>query len=516
MRTSTLLLALLIACGDGAPDGADAGSPTDAGPATAPDAGPSRDDAGPVGAPDSGPPTCGNSALDPGEACDPTAGGEASCASVGMLRGFGRCTERCEVEALHCYSPTCGDGVVDPGEDCDDGDLDDGDGCARNCRSTAGFEAFDREIRALMTDYGIPGGAVAVTYQGRLVHARGYGAMDESGSVPTDEAALFRIASLSKPITSVALHRLFEMGALTADARVLDVLDVDRPAGMDPRWDDITIAHLMQHRGGFDSDESWDPLFHNREIAEAMGEPGPAEPRTILAHQMGQPLDFTPGDGYAYSNLGYMILGLVVEEVTGEPYEAWVREHVLSPMGIRRMRSGRSRVTERAPGEVFYHPREDRSPSVSVFPGEGEVPHPDGGFYIESMAALGGWIASAPDLARFLVHVDGFATVPDLLSSSTTEAMTARAPDSPWGDDLWYANGWYVQPLRGGGEVWSHQGVLSGTRAMIVRYPDGRGWLALFNKWPPGDFSRDMSLALSRAVGSVRSWPAYDLFDYYP
>jgi len=141
---------------------------------------------------------------------------------------------------------------------------------------------------------------------------------------------------------------------------------------------------------------------------------------------------------------------------------------------------------------------------------------PAGGFYVAGMPSMGGWTASVIDLARFLVHVDGDPSVPDLLSEATTAAMVAPPPDNgAWTSTLWYARGWYVQPVRGG-QLWSHNGVLSGTNATMMRDPSGLSWVAVFNKWPNGGFLADASQRLYEAVRAVPAWPDHDLFEIYP
>lgn len=387
-------------------------------------------------------------------------------------------------------------------------------GCERDAEGSdpdRPFGAVDDAVEALLSRYDVPGAAVAIVDRGRLVHLRGYGTADAAQTVPTADDALFRIASVSKTITAVALHRLFEQGHAHPDDRLLPLLGLDAPG--DARWARVTLDDLLRHRGGLDRDLSGDIVFDNRIIAEALGLDRPAEAVDIARYALARPLDFEPGARFAYSNTGYALLGLAIEGITDERYADYVMQSVLAPMGIERMQPARSRLDARHPDEVHYHPRPDRDLSVSVFPGGGLVPHPDGGFYIESMTALGGWVASAADLARLLVHVDGDDRVPDLLDRATREAMLAPLPDD--GERSWYARGWFVQPL-GGDALFYHQGILSGSRAFLFGEPDGRHWVALFNRWPRGDFSTDVVTELRSAIEAVDDWPARDLFEQAP
>jgi N-acyl-D-amino-acid deacylase len=369
----------------------------------------------------------------------------------------------------------------------------------------------------LMKKWGIPGGAIAVVKDGRLVLARGYGYSDATTKEPVAPDALFRIASVSKPITAVAVLQLAEQGKLDLDARAFAMLpDLTPPSGaaVDSRLANITIRQLLSHLGGWDRDRSFDPMFRASEIAQAMGTASPASVESVIRYMRGQPLDFTPGDRYAYSNFGYAVLGRIIERVSGRPYGEYVRESVLTPMGIARMRLGRSLAQDRLPGEVRYY--DGGGLTASVFPSGGQVPWPYGGFSLEAMDSHGGWVASAVDLARFITAVDGLTTRPDVLRPETIGIMTAR-PATVWdGSAFHYGAGWLVRPQQGN---WWHNGSLPGTSSLIVRTGTGLAWAVLFNARSMGSgstFDPEIDPAVWQAVGQVTTWPAHDLFSQYP
>src|SRR5947207_1547750 len=208
----------------------------------------------------------------------------------------------------------------------------------------SGFFSFDREIQKFMAARNIPGGALAVVKDRRLVYTRGYGWADRENKIPVKPASLFRIASVAKPFTAVAVLKLVEEDNLSLDARVFDLLasgtDAPKPTvgKPDERWKQITVQHLLHHTGGWDRDKSFDPMFRARQIAKALGIASPPAPRDIIRYMLGQPLDFDPGTRYAYSNFGYCILGRVIEKIAGVSYEKFVQDKVLAPIGIKRMR----------------------------------------------------------------------------------------------------------------------------------------------------------------------------------
>src|SRR5262249_38619256 len=153
---------------------------------------------------------------------------------------------------------------------------------------------------------------------------------------------LFRIASVSKPITAVAILQLAERGKLKLDDKVQGHLKYEphfEDGGkFDERWRQVTIAHCLAHTGGWDRDKSYDPMFQANRMARSRKVELPILPEDIIRYQLGQPLDFDPGERYAYSNFGYSLLGRIIEKVTGQPYEEYVQDEVLKPLSITRAR----------------------------------------------------------------------------------------------------------------------------------------------------------------------------------
>ena len=272
-------------------------------------------------------------------------------------------------------------------------------------RPTPDLAAIDQTIVNIMRQHKLPGGALAVAKGGRLVMAHGYGLADVEKNQPVRPDSLFRIASLSKPVTAAVFLRLVESGRLHLDDKALDFLtNIEPPPGktLDPRWRQITIRQLLHHTAGFDSQKSIDPMCDSRKVASALGIPSPPDQKTIIRFMLGRPLDFNPGEKYAYSNFGYCVLGRIIEKVTGKSYEDAAKTLVLAPVGIRRMCLGHTRLEGRVAGEVYYYASPRTRLSRSVFAiDDKDVPSPYGTFYIEAMDSHGGWVASAIDLIRF-------------------------------------------------------------------------------------------------------------------
>jgi cysteine-rich repeat protein len=423
-----------------------------------------------------------------------------------------------EIDAGDLPSSTCGDGVVQPGEHCDDGNSSEADDCANDCTPAAPFHDFDALILDLLNTWDVPGATVAVTHDQRLVLRRAYGLADREAQRPMKRTDRMRIASLAKAVTSVAVLRLVEEQRLALDDLAFTILgDPDPPAGQtkDPRLASITVAHLLRHEGGWDRDVSGDPMFKSRIISQALGIPGPATAQDTLSYMLGQPLDFDPGTNYAYSNFGYSVLGRIIEQVTGQSYEDYVRSDVLAPMGITRMELGRTKRGDRPDDEVRYHLYEGARDVVSVFPQDTErVPRPNGGWHQEAMDAHGGWIASATDLVRFVTAVDGRSGFADLLTPASIVQMTQRPELSRWRTrSVYYGMGWSVRPTEGDANWW-HMGALPGTATLFLRSWHGFNWVILTNGRPSDSsgFFSALDQAMWSAQQSVTAWPEYDLF----
>jgi len=378
------------------------------------------------------------------------------------------------------------------------------------------LQSFDRRVTEFMQKYEIPGGTAAVAKDGRLVYARGFGWADRKNKVPMQPDSLLRIASISKPFTAAAVMRLVEQGRAKLDEPILPYLKkfgADEEKNLDPRWRQITLEHLLRHTAGFDRNKSFDPMFIPQRPKPPLDQAG------IIRIMLGKPLDFGPGTRYAYSNFGYCLLGRVIEAATGKSYENAVRELVLTPAGITRMKLGKTRLADRADGEVIYHMRDKDPKFPSVFPEvDGLVEEPYGQFYLEALDAHGGWIASSIDLARFATALDGRRR-PPLLKPETLEKVESLSNPPIFtgnGKDRYYGLGWVIvsEPRR---KYAFHDGLLAATRSLLIRSHDGVVMAILFNGQTSeeGSFYRELDRMLWKAAEEVEKWPPGDLFSQW-
>ncbi|WP_186776398.1 serine hydrolase domain-containing protein [Rubripirellula reticaptiva] len=381
------------------------------------------------------------------------------------------------------------------------------------------FAVYDRSMREFMKEHRIPGASIAVTNRGKVVFARGYGYADVSNGEQVNPDSLFRIASISKPITAVAILQLIEKGKLSLDDCVFAILDyeVDIIAAgdaFDQRCRGISIRHLLEHRGGWDRDKSFDAMFQSVRFAEQVGLPPPADQSAVIKAMLQQELDFEPGHRHAYSNFGYCLLGRVVEKISGMTYENYVKKNVLEPVGIGTMRIGATRLSGRADREVrYYHPGTGRS----VFSEDlgGRVPWPYGAWNLEAMDSHGGWIASATDLAKFAAAFDDPDACP-ILSRNSIEKMYSRPPGLAGHDTdgkqkaRYYSLGWSNRVVDGDKINHWHSGSLNGTASVMIRRHDGKNFIALLNtRVSPleASVSSEIDRLLHKMANGVKDWP---------
>jgi len=349
-----------------------------------------------------------------------------------------------------------------------------GSGCGRRVASEDEIASSEREqmaavATAFMRNFDVPGLSVAIARKGRLVYDSPFGEANRQSGERVTVSSLFRIASVSKPITATAIFTLIERGKLRQNDKVFGAGAVlGTRFGTPPykSWvEEITIDHLLTHTcGGWDN-SSDDPMFENlgMDHAQLIG--------WVLDTKS---LQNPPGTHYAYSNFGYCVLGRVVEQVSGRAYPDFVREEILARCGLGDMRISGNTLEEGAPREVIYYGQ------------NGEDPYD---MNVARMDAHGGWLATARDLVAFLNHVDGFKSTPNILRPETIRLMT-----TPSAVNASYARGWAVNNVPN----WWHGGSLPGTTTIMVRTASGFCWAALTNTRRPGQ--PDMGLALDNMV----------------
>ncbi|GAA3507877.1 CubicO group peptidase (beta-lactamase class C family) [Streptosporangium album] len=379
----------------------------------------------------------------------------------------------------------------------------------------ASLAGFDSMMKKYVTERQIDCAQLAVARKGKILLARGYGgySIRDAQNQPVyrlvQPTSLLRVASLSKHITSAAIMRLVQDGKLSLSTPVTTLLGLSTQA--DPRLAKVTVLRLMQHLGGWDRDASKDPLWLDHTISTVLDVPLPISHANIMRYTTDRPLDFDPGSKMVYSNYGYMLLGRIIEKVSGTTYESYIKQKLLAPAGITRMRLGRSLRAESPASEVNYT---SKYTNKSVVDDSGTVvPYPYGGFSMPNQDANGGWTASAVDLVKFAMVFDAAGPI---LNATSIAKLFAKPEIGVNGNGSWYGGGWWVRTSGSGINTW-HNGSMPGTFSFLARLSNGVSYCAVFNRREEEgspDFD-SIDPLLGQAAGAVTSWPTTDLTSRY-
>ena len=323
-------------------------------------------------------------------------------------------------------------------------------------------------LKTFVQKNAVPEATFAVGKNGRIQYLAAFRHAPLAKVGVLQYGSLFRLASVSKMFTAAAIQSLYDSRKLSPTTRVFPRLGITRKAlssqTVDPRINDITVDQLVHHAGGwYDSSgtvrihgttvrgSGFDPTFHLRDIAHALRINHPLTSNDIAQYMYGEPLQFKPGEFsdatpgiVTYSNFGYVLLGLLVEKVTGLAYTSYLQKAVLNPLNIHDVYAGVTARSGRRANEVLYvHP--GNGVTVLNPASNGQLPLPYGGeFEMEITIGAGGLITSAASLVRFAAH-----------------------------HAVWGIGGRSANAARSGG--------FSGTSTFVESRGDGRDWAYLFD-----------------------------------
>jgi CubicO group peptidase (beta-lactamase class C family) len=342
-----------------------------------------------------------------------------------------------------------------------------------------------RQGLAFMQQYFAPALSVAIVRQSAFVVEDSLGMADPAIKEQCSVNTLFRIADVSKPITSVAIFTLIEAGKMNLTDRVFGASGILDDSYAKPPYKQyvtgISVDNLLTHTcGGWPADAN-DPMLHNNGWDQA---------KLISQTITDVPLSNPPGTNWAYSNFGYCILGRVIEKVSGQPYASYVQQAVLGPCGITDMQIAGNGEKQRANNEAAY---------LGQF---GENPYK---INVARMDSTAGWIATSSDLTRFTSHVGGSEAIPSILQADSIRMMLTPSPAfTPANAQTRYARGWMVD---NSGNFY-HAGSLPGSSSLALRTSYGMCWGALTNTRSQPSTAMDAALfnLLGGMVSAVPEW----------
>jgi CubicO group peptidase (beta-lactamase class C family) len=338
----------------------------------------------------------------------------------------------------------------------------------------------DAAARELLAEDGTPGLSLALVADGEIIAVRTYGYADLASRRPVVPDTRFLAGSISKSLTAVALLQLQEEGLVEVAKPVANYLPWFKVRS---RFAPITLHHLLTHTAGLPRDRS----------------DLPSSPYAALALRERE-LITTPGSRFAYSNIGYQLLSLVIEEVEGRPFAESIRHRVLEPMGMTQSQAEVTQAARLTSATGYQYLYDDRPPA----PGDPLVP----ATWAEYSAGDANLITTAPDLARFLAGLlaQGGQGTRRLLQPVSFARMVQRTlPAAELGPSAYYGYG-VILGMRNGDPVLWHSGAVAGFRSMLLGDADERvGVVVLMNG--PGNPRRLAEYALDVLVARRRGRP---------
>jgi CubicO group peptidase (beta-lactamase class C family) len=348
--------------------------------------------------------------------------------------------------------------------------------------------SVDSAVQSFMQTNNVSAGTVAVMRNGVVVYHRAFGWQDQQKTVPLAPNTIMRLASVTKPLTAASVRKLIGQGKFTLNSRVFSV---DEPGSglldhavfggtYDARLKNITVNHLLQHTGGWDRDIAGDHTYRERTIASAMGVPSPPGRDLTLNWILGEPLQYDPGTTYAYSNIGYMVLGLIAEKYSGKPQIDFLRQDVLASATFKPeyLVHARTFAADQDPREPYYDSAGSTATNV-FWPAESSsliVPRAYGGFDVEARIGQGGVAASPLGILEYMKRFQ---------IAGSNIGGTRPNPGS-W--------------------TWSHTGGYAGTSTVATQKGNGIDFVAMFNK-----ANVSIGSTLSTVLGQIVSWPTENI-----
>jgi len=302
-------------------------------------------------------------------------------------------------------------------------------------------KAIDEIVAKALSDSGVPSASIAIVKDGKIALAKAYGQAQLEPAVPATPAMRYKIASNSKQLTATAILLLAEEHKLSLDDKVARFLpDLTRAK-------DVTIRQLLTHTAGYQdfyADDYVPPFMQKDTTAQE-----------ILDGWAKKPLDFEPGTRWQYSNTGYVVLGVIVEQVGGKSLYAFLKERVFDKLGIKTA-IDIDGTWDKADPRPYTH--------YALGPMR-EVPA-EGKYWLWAAGELA---MSASDLARWdIALMEGKILKPASKKALTTEMVLAD------GTGTGYGLGLFVSQLPNGHRRWAHTGGASGFLSTNVDFPDDK------------------------------------------
>jgi CubicO group peptidase (beta-lactamase class C family) len=372
----------------------------------------------------------------------------------------------------------------------------------------AATEKMEKYIKRWMARNSIKGASLAVMQDEKLIYCKGLGWADQEFEREAEAGDIYRIASASKLITAIGIMKLCEEGRLSLDDKVFGdngILNYFTNF-RDKRVPNITVRQLLNHTSGL-SRIRGDLPFRIPDVMDWAHLTTTPTTDELISFQLSLRLRCTPGAAAQYSNMGYVILSRVIEEVSGVDYETYLQQHVLYPAGCYDMHLAHNYYEQRYPGEVRYYGHDNEG--IESYDGSGMLRLREyGGNDVRGLLGAGAWVASSAEMMRLVASIDGKPGVPDILSAESIQEMKCVE-----GRTLGWAD--YIP----GNKALIRTGTMSGTCAYIYLRDKGLSFVFLTNTshYRGSTFTKSIGNMVRNAMTRVEEWPSdVDLFTQPP
>lgn len=309
--------------------------------------------------------------------------------------------------------------------------------------ASARADEVDDYVEAQMRQLHIPGLAIAVVRNGRIAKSRGYGLANVELNAPVTEASVFEIGSLTKQFTASAVMMLVEEGRIGVDDKITQHL-----SGVPEAWNTITVRHLLTHSSGI-------PNYLDLPDFPDIHRSGASHDEIAKLFFERLHLEFQSGETWAYSNSGYLLLGNIIEKVSGKSYWEFLDERIFKPLGMSATRSSEPKaiISKRASGYAWHGDKFENRAALA-----------------ENAYAAGSIVSTVRDMAKW----DAALYTDKVVKKSSLDQMWTRNKVSGGViAPLNYGFGWEVNTFHGH-RVISHSGGTPGFSSVIYRFVDDK------------------------------------------
>lgn len=332
-----------------------------------------------------------------------------------------------------------------------------------------GINEIDKNFYEFKEQYSIPGVSFAILKMstGEIVYKAGYGFAVKESETRLKPDYLFRLGSISKQFTSICIMKLIEQGVFNVESTVFGPEGIlkEQFTNVSEKAKSVTVRNLLDHSSGWESDP--DPMFTSSFSGQTLDQ----RIQYVLTSPQSE-----PGSKYSYFNMGYGILGKIIEVVTGKKYETFLKE-VLAEADIHDIHVGGDK-SQRRTNEVIYYSQDGTNGYAND---------------MEVIAAAGGVIASTEQMLKLITYIDGKDNPKDILKPETRTLMLTNSHSAN------YALGWRMNHRFFPG-AWYHGGNLAGTGTFWVMGPEYSTVILCNSRSYKSGFDDDMYIITDRIM----------------